>query len=140
MTASSPGPVPTLTVSRLPAEVGADARIYLRPVGLAAGNEAEALLASGEARRLTAGPFAFAACQVYLREPGRIRTAVAAVGEIERWATGLPEAARDRVSLLLGRLTGPRRAPPSWMSAASRPGPEPSRCRPRSSWAGSPRS
>ena len=109
MTAPSVGPVPTVTISRLPGEVGAEVVVYLRPIGLAAGNEAEALLASGAACRLTDGPFTFAACQVYLREPGRIRTVVASIAEIERWTAGLPAVVRDRTLALLGRLTGRRR-------------------------------
>ena len=99
---------PIVTASGLPATVPAAARLYLRPVGLAAGSEAEAILVGGTARRLAGGPFAFAACQVYVREPGRIRTGVAPLAEIESWAERLPERAGGRVHGLLDRLTGER--------------------------------
>jgi dihydropteroate synthase len=99
---------PSLSVSRLPAAAG-EARVYLRPVGLAVGSEAEALLAAGDARRLAGGPFAFAACQVYLRETGRIRTAVASVAEIEAWSERLEPPARGQVADRLRHLTARRR-------------------------------
>jgi dihydropteroate synthase len=104
----SPAASPSLSVSRLPAVAG-KARVYLRPVGLAAGSEAEALLAAGDARRLAGGPFAFTACQVYLREAGRIRSAVASVVEIEAWSERLEPPARGAVAERLMHLTAPRR-------------------------------
>ena len=98
----------SVSVSRLPAAVPGDARVYLRPVGLAAGDEAEALLATGGARRLAGGPFAFSACQVTLRETGRLRIAVAPLAEIEAWCERLEPPAGAQAAAQLRHLGAPR--------------------------------
>lgn len=51
---------------------------------------------------------AFSACQVYLRDPERIRTASASIREIERWAATLQPWARDRLVALLRQLAARR--------------------------------
>ncbi len=89
----------------LPRGFSREARLYLRPTGFVSGAAADAALASGVGRRLAGGRFVFTACEVYVREPGRLTAAIASTAEVVAWANG---AARPDGTALIERLTAPR--------------------------------
>ena len=81
--------------SDLPRGLSPSARVYLRPIGLLSGDVAEAALASGAARRLAGGRFAFSACEVLVRDAGAISATIAGIDAIVDW-----EAAAGPLELL----------------------------------------
>jgi len=82
--------------------------LYLVPRFLLHGGEAEAALAGGGVLPLAGGPFAFARCEVLLREAERVVSTEASLDELTAWADGEAPAVARRVSLLLERLSAPR--------------------------------
>jgi len=97
-------------LAALPDALSPDARLYLRPIGLAAGITAEAVLRAG-GRRLAGGPFAFAASEVLVREGKAIKAAVAPLAGIEAWARGLSAPQKSRIAGLLDALSATRQGP-----------------------------
>jgi dihydropteroate synthase len=85
----------------LPQGFAREAKIFIRPVGLLSGDAAEAAVETGAARRLAGGRFAFAACEVLLREPGVITATIAGIDEVAAWAD-------YRTTRLLDNMTAPR--------------------------------
>ncbi len=112
--------LPTVRLDYLPAKLVTGARLYLRPVRLLNGTAAASTLDCGLARALAGGRLAFAACEVLIREPERLLSAVAPLGEVEAWAEGLEADKRARILGTLGSLTAPRTAPGG--GALMRPG------------------
>ena len=96
----------------LPRGFSRAARVYLRPAGLLSGDTADGAVEAGAARRLAGGRFAFAACEVLLREPDLITATFAPVDQIAEWAD-------DRATRLLENLEAPR--PPMAGVAMDRP-------------------
>lgn len=102
----------TLALAALPTTPPEGARLYLRPLGLAAGGDAAALLAAGQARPLAgAAPLAFTAAELVLRWPEGERRAVGPIAAILAWAEGAAPALRAALAGWLERLAAPRRAP-----------------------------
>jgi dihydropteroate synthase len=101
-----------MSLDRLPTTPPSGTRLYLRPLGLAAGPDAAALIAAGRARPLAgAAPLAFAAGELVLRWPTDEARAVAAIDEILAWAERADATLRTAVAGWLERLAAPRQAP-----------------------------
>jgi dihydropteroate synthase len=83
----------------LPQSLPADARLYVRPLGLLHGEAAAEMVAAGKARPLAGGPLAFPICELILRRLGKTRRVIASLPEIEGWK-GAGAALRDRLDLL----------------------------------------
>ncbi len=103
--------LPNVKLDYLPAKLPAGARTYLRPARLLNGPAAGAALDQGLARPLAGGKLAFSACEVLIREPERLLSGFAPLGELEAWAEGLEDEHRVRTLGLLESLSGPRPAP-----------------------------
>jgi dihydropteroate synthase len=95
---------------RLPQDLPASARLYLRPIGLVSG-PAASLIAAGTGRSVAGGPLAFTGCEVCIRASGRTSRIGATLADLERWAARCGGVAEARVTSLLTRITEPRAAP-----------------------------
>ncbi len=96
-----------MTLAALPdaATLPADARLYLRPGGLAAGEDGE---------RLAGGPLTFDRVELIVWEAHKkpLR-ALATLPELEAWRAGLAAPQAQHVTELLQRLGAPRAWPPA---------------------------
>lgn len=92
----------------LPRGFSHDARLYLRPAGLITGAAAEAAMAAGTGRRLAGGRVVFTACEVFVREKGKLASALCPLPEVDSWTHSLAAPAAARARLLFERLTSPR--------------------------------
>jgi dihydropteroate synthase len=101
-----------MSLARLPTASPEGTRLYLRPLGLAAGADAVALIGAGRARRLAgAVPLAFTAAELVLRWPAGEARSVAPVDAILAWAEQAEPTLRDAVTGWLERLGAPRQRP-----------------------------
>jgi dihydropteroate synthase len=101
-----------MPLAALPTKPPGETRLYLRPLGLAAGADAASLCAAGLARPLAgAAPLAFTAGELVLRWPGGEARAVAGLAEILGWRDRAEPALRDALAGWIDRLGAPRRAP-----------------------------
>jgi dihydropteroate synthase len=105
-----PAPAASL-FDRLPGALPDEARLYLRPLGLASGPAADRLIDSGAARRLAGGPLAFTALELILRWPGAWHRAAAPLAAVDGWAAQAPRGLRERMAVLGEHLTADRGAP-----------------------------
>lgn len=95
----------------LPTDLAEDARVYLRPLGLAGGAAGRRLVDGGGGRWLAGGPLAFAACEIVWRNGDEIRRQVAGLNDIETWIKELGSAAGKSVAERLAALMAPRAVP-----------------------------
>jgi dihydropteroate synthase len=96
---------------RLPGALPDEARLYLRPLGLASGPAADRLIECAAARRLAGGPLAFTALELILRWPGACHRATAPLAAVDSWADRAPPILRQRLAVLDDRLTANRLMP-----------------------------
>jgi len=87
-------------------------RVYLRPTGLLHGESARSALAAGWALPLHDERCAFTACDVWLRDGGRIDRHTVAVADLRAWAARAGKAGAADIEQTLVRLTTPSTTPP----------------------------
>jgi dihydropteroate synthase len=95
--------------AQLPETVAANAQLYLSPCALGPLTTLAPLVAAGSALPLAGGPLAFSACEIAIREPGRIARTTASLADTRAWAAGLGGAVDARVARLLDALSRLRR-------------------------------
>jgi dihydropteroate synthase len=83
-----------------------DTRIYLRPLGMIAGEAARRAVAGGWALPLDGGT-ACAGCEVWQRWPGAAHQEILPAAELDRWLEGQSAPIREQVARLRDRLGGP---------------------------------
>ncbi len=93
----------------LPTIVAATAQVYLSPCGLGPLAALAPMVATGSALPLAGGPLAFSACEIAIRESGRITRTTASLGETQSWAARQGGAINARIVCLLDTLSRPRR-------------------------------
>lgn len=103
----------TAAARRGPKVAGDSARVRLRPAALAAGRDAAALVASGDALPLAGGPLAFAACAVSVADGDQLTGTVLPVPALRAWAEDPEKPHAGRVSESLAWLTAARVLPGS---------------------------
>lgn len=103
--------MPALPIERSPAPprgFAFEGRLYLRPVGILHGSEAEAAIFGGLALPLAGGPAAFSAVEVLARTADRILSSVVPANALDDWADSLTEVHHARIADLRGVLTATR--------------------------------
>ena len=94
-----------------------EARLYLRPLGINAGEAAAALRRSGQALPLAGGPLVFETALVILRRHGGRENIPVPATALAAWAERATGALEARLAELLRRLSAPRPAF-SWSAGA----------------------
>lgn len=83
-------------------------RLYLVPIGIAAGAAAEAAVASGNAWPLAGGPLLFTGLSVVLRDGEQVVEAAAPLAEVLEWSVQQGPAVANHVARLIHRIGAAR--------------------------------
>src|SRR5262249_39677666 len=93
----------------------APATLWLRPIGLARGAAAAALVAAGAARPLAGGSLAFTGLEALTLDRDALRRGAVSLGELLAWATARRDALAERALDQLTQLSATR---PPWAGLA----------------------